>query len=136
MKNLLLLLMLTFSLAARAQNQGQMNAEACQKYQAADQHLNTLYQQVLKLYAADAVFLKAFRASQVAWLKYRNAQLEALYPTQSGEDKQTIYGSVYPMCSCPVLAELTTARNRQLQAWVKGTKEGDVCGGSMRVPTK
>ncbi|UYZ63254.1 hypothetical protein [Hymenobacter weizhouensis] len=40
---------------------------------------------------------------------------------------------MYLMCSCPVLAELTQARNRQLQAWVTGTEEGDVCRGSVRL---
>lgn len=121
-----------YSLTAHAQTQAQLNAEACGEYQAADRQLNTLYQQVLKLYAQDVAFLKSFKASQLAWLKFRDAQLEAVFPTQPGQAKPTTYGSVYPMCRCTVLAELTRARNQQLQTWVRGTEEGDVCSGSVR----
>lgn len=114
------------------ETQAQMNVDACKEYKAADQKLNGLYQQVLKLYASDAVFLKAFKASQVAWLKYRDAHVEAMFPTQPGQEKRVTYGSVYPTCSCTTLAELTEARNQQLDVWVKGIAEGDVCSGSVR----
>ena len=114
------------------QTQTQLNGDACDAYKTADQELNSLYQQVLKLYASDAAFLKAFRASQQAWLTYRDAQLEARFPTRPGEAKRVTYGSVYPTCSCTILAELTTARNQQLRVWVEGIAEGNVCSGSVR----
>ena len=116
----------------QTQTQTQLNEDACGAYKTADQELNSLYQQVLKLYAPDAAFLKAFRASQQAWLTYRDAQLEARFPTRPGEAKRVTYGSVYPTCSCTILAELTTARNQQLRVWVEGIAEGDVCSGSVR----
>ena len=114
------------------QTQTQLNEDACDAYKTADQELNSLYQQVLKRYAADAGFLRAFRASQQAWLTYRDAQLEARFPTRPGEEKRVTYGSVYPTCSCTILAELTAARNQQLRVWVEGIAEGDVCSGSVR----
>ena len=114
------------------QTQMQLNEDACDAYKTADQELNSLYQQVLKLYASDAAFLKAFRASQQAWLTYRDAQLEARFPTRPGEEKRVTYGSVYPTCRCTILAELTVARNQQLRVWVEGIAEGDVCSGSVR----
>ena len=106
---------------------------ACGAYETADQELNSLYQQVLKLYAPDATFLKALRASQQAWLTYRDAQLEARFPTRPGEAKRVTYGSVYPTCNCTILAELTAARNQQLRVWVEGIAEGDGCSGSVRM---
>ena len=115
------------------QTQTQLNEDACDAYKTADQELNSLYQQVLKLYASDAAFLKAFRASQQAWLTYRDAQLEARFPTRPGEEKRVTYGSVYPTCRCTTLAELTTVRNQQLRVWVEGIAEGDVCSGSVRM---
>lgn len=130
---LALLLMLSLAGRARAQTQAQLNAQACAGYQAADQQLNTLYRHVQQLYAQNATFLKAFKASQVAWLRFRDAQLEALFPNPPGQDKPQTYGSVYSMCRCSVLTELTQARNRQLRAWATGTDEGDVCSGSVRV---
>lgn len=117
---------------AQAQTQSQQNATACQTWEQADKKLNVLYKQVLTLYASKPAFLKAFKASQVAWLKFRDAQEEALYPTQPGQPKRVTYGSVYPSCNCAVLTDLTTARNRQLQLWVDGIEEGDVCSGSVR----
>ncbi|WP_022822498.1 lysozyme inhibitor LprI family protein [Hymenobacter norwichensis] len=117
---------------SQAQSKPQQNVTTCQKWTQADKKLNVLYRQILTLYASNPVFLKAFKASQVAWLKFRDAQEEALYPTQPGQSKQVTYGSVYTSCNCAVLTDLTTARNRQLQLWVDGIEEGDVCSGSVR----
>ncbi|OUJ75524.1 lysozyme inhibitor LprI family protein [Hymenobacter crusticola] len=131
-KGVLLVALLVASLAATAQTQAAMNAKTCGEYRKADQQLNQLYQQVLKLYAKDAVFLKAFKASQVAWLKFRDAQTEALFPKQPTEVKQVTYGSVYSLCNCQSLTSLTNDRNKQLKVWVVGIEEGDVCSGSVR----
>lgn len=131
-KGILLIALLMASLAASAQTQVAMNAQGCGEYRKADQQLNQLYQQVLKLYAKDAVFLKAFKASQLAWLKFRDAQAEALYPKQLNQVKQVTYGSAYSLCSCNALTSLTNDRNKQLKVWVVGIEEGDVCAGSVR----
>lgn len=129
---ILLIALLTASLATTAQTQAAMNAKACGDYRKADQQLNQLYQQVLKLYAKDAVFVKAFKASQVAWLKFRDAQVEALFPKQPNEAKQVTYGSIYSLCDCNALTSLTNDRNKQLKTWVVGIEEGDTCAGSVR----
>jgi len=131
-KGFLLIALLVTSLAASAQTQASINAKGCGDYRKADQQLNQLYQQVLKLYAKDAVFLKAFKASQLAWLKFRDAQAEALFPKQPNQVKQVTYGSAYSLCSCNALTSLTNDRNKQLKVWVVGIEEGDVCAGSVR----
>lgn len=83
-----------------AQAPAQQSEDNCQKWEQADKKLNLLYKQVLTLYASKPVFLKTFKASQLAWLKFRDAQVDALYPTQPGQSKQATYGSVYPSCNC------------------------------------
>ena len=106
---------------------------AAEDFPAADKELNQVYQEVLRLYADDQAFVKKFRTAQQAWLKFRDAHLEALFPAS---DKGSEYGSVYPMCSGNVLAELTKARTAQLRAWVAGVEEGEVCAGSIKKKTK
>ena len=114
---------------ARAQSQAELNREACAQYKVADDELNRTYALVLKEYKADAAFVESMRAAQRAWLAYRDAHLEAMYP---GRDKGLTYGSAYPMCRCYVLAEVTRERTAALQRWVTGLEEGDVCAGSIR----
>jgi len=51
-----------------------------------------------------------------------------MYPAS---DKQLVYGSVYSMCSSFVEKKLTLQRIAFLKQWLKGTEEGEVCGGSI-----
>ena len=123
------LLLLSSSAEARAQSQSELNREACAQYKAADDELNKVYGQILNEYKADAAFVGSMRAAQRAWVAYRDAHLEAMYP---GRDKQLEHGSVYPMCRCYALAEATRERTEVLRRWVAGVEEGDVCAGSIR----
>lgn len=115
---------------AAAQTQADINDQACGAYKQADAKLNSVYKQILAKYKADAAFLASLRAAQRAWIAFRDAHLDAVYPEK---DKQTAYGSIYPVCACGVLADLTEARTQQLQVWLKGVEEGDVCSGSVGV---
>lgn len=138
MKTLLLgLVCAAFALSAeaRAQTQAELNREACAQYKVADDELNKTYAQILNEYKADAAFVASLRAAQRAWVAYRDAQLEALYP---GPNKSLTYGSAHPMCRCYALAEMTRERTAGLRRWVEGVEEGDVCAGSikMRAPER
>src|SRR5262245_60054345 len=93
-------------------------------FKTADMELNRVYKEVLSVYKDDKDFIKNLRIAQQAWLKFRDAHLEALYPKA---DKQAAYGSVYPMCAGNVLAGLTEARTKQLRIWLEGIEEGEVC---------
>ena len=104
-----------------AQTQAQQNQDACGAYKTADQALNATYSRVLKDYAKDVQFLPKLRAAQRAWLAFRDAHLDALYPAV---DTQAEYGSVYPTCRCAALKELTEQRTRQLIRWLDGKPEG------------
>lgn len=114
---------------ARAQTQAELNREACAQYKVADEELNKIYAQILQEYETDAAFLASIRAAQRAWVAYRDAHLEAMYP---GANKSLQYGSAYPMCRCYALAEATRERAEVLRRWVNGVEEGDVCAGSIK----
>ena len=54
---------------------------------------------------------KKLRAAQKAWLVFRDAHLQELYPA---EDKQAEYGSMFPMCYSQVATAMTRDRTAQL----------------------
>lgn len=112
-----------------AQTQSGQNQDACTDYKSADQALNATYTRVLKDYGKNTQFVAKMRASQRAWLAFRDADLDAMFPAP---DKQSEYGSVYPVCRCGVLKDLTELRTGQLKVWLDGIPEGDVCGGSVK----
>lgn len=113
-----------------AQTQAEMNEGACAKYSKSDAEMNAVYRQVLNNYNSDAVFIAKFKAAQRAWVAFRDAHLESLYPEPN---KLQAYGSVNPVCRCGVLSELTAERTKQLKQWLNGAEEGDVCSGSVRM---
>lgn len=111
-----------------AQTQSQMTEQACAEFKKADVELNRVYQQILAAKAGDAVFVKAFREAQRAWITFRAAHLKSIYPDPF---PSKAYGSVNPMCQCGDLRELTAQRGQQLRKlWLEGSVEGNVCAGS------
>jgi uncharacterized protein YecT (DUF1311 family) len=112
------------------QTQGDLDEQACGQFHKADVALNETYSRILKEYAKDQQFVARLKTAQKAWLVFRDAELEALYPK---DNKQAEYGTVYPMCHCSELQSLTEERTRQLKRWLDGTREGDVCAGSIKV---
>ena len=118
------------SCQTQAKNQVEINQCGAGNQQAAERELNVAYQAVLKKMAADKEFLVKFRAAQRAWLKWRDAEMAAIYPA---DNPQSEYGSVFPMCWSAQLAELDRERTRQLRRWIDGVAEGDVCSGSVPI---
>lgn len=112
-----------------AQTQAEMNQGSCSKYKDADAEMNKMYKRILNEYKSKPIFIKKLKAAQRAWLRFRDAHLDSLYPAQNA----TEYGSVYPMCRCMVLEELTNQRKEQLLKWITGVEEGDVCSGSIKI---
>ena len=110
------------------QTQLKLNEEACNGYKQADREMNQAYQTILRDYRKDQAFIVALRKAQLAWIRYRDAQLNSIYP---GDRSQ--YGSVNTMCRCNELAEITRERTRVLNRWTEGIAEGDVCAGSVKV---
>ena len=114
---------------AGAQTQIEMNMEAYENYKKSDDELNKVYKKILKKYKDDQVFLDKLKLAQRAWIKFRDAHVESIYPE---EDKQLHYGSVLPLCYNLQLQALTEERTAQLKVWLDGIEDGDVCTGSVK----
>ena len=76
-----------------------------------DAALNKVYKELLAR-ADDRRHAEKIRASQRAWLAYRDAYVEAMYPA---EDKQTEYGSMYSTDVALLIARLTELQIAALQ---------------------
>jgi uncharacterized protein YecT (DUF1311 family) len=113
-----------------AKTQMDLNTCADTSFKKADKELNELYKKILTEYADDPKFIAKFKASQRAWLKFRDAELDALFPHQ---DEDRYYGSVFPMCMGSWLTTLTEERIAQLKKWSNKVPEGDMCSGSIKV---
>jgi uncharacterized protein YecT (DUF1311 family) len=112
------------------QAQTGLRSELCSQYNQANSELNKVYQQILREYGKDALFIQKLKAAQRAWLIFRDAHVESLYPEK---DKLSAYGTVYRDCFCQSMAELTSKRTEQLRRWIEGWKEGEVCAGSVKI---
>jgi len=107
-------------------NQGELDRAAEKEFKRADDTLNDIYNKVLLKHKNDQEFIDKFINAELAWIKFRDAELEAIYPS---EDKQR-YGSVYPMAYFIEKANLTWDRVKQLNVWLEGLPEGVVGAGS------
>lgn len=110
-----------------SQTQAGMDEQTYQKLKKTDDELNKVYSQVLKKHKDDKVFIAKLQKAELAWIKYRDAEIEAIYPE---EDKMHNYGTIYPMCVNGILTEMTQQRIKELGLWLKGMQEGEVCAGS------
>ncbi|WP_304898417.1 lysozyme inhibitor LprI family protein [Methylicorpusculum sp.] len=110
-----------------AQTQLDINHCGSLDFQSADKELNAVYKAVLEQHKTNIKFLEKLKAAQRAWLKWRDAEMEAVYPEK---DAPSYYGSSFPACRNTQLSNLTQERTKQLQKWLDGVEEGDVCSGS------
>lgn len=110
-----------------AKTQLDLNVCAGGSLKQADTQLNSVYRAVLAKHRDDAIFLNNLQATQRAWVAWRDAEMKAFYPDRP----EGYYGSVFPMCWSGKLAELTRERTKQLQQWLNGVPEGEVCAGSL-----
>ena len=111
---------------SKAMTQASLNSCFCERAQKADAQLNDVYQQLLKKNASDTNFIEKLKISERAWVAFRDAQLEAIYPDP---DPRAAYGTVFTMCECMAREELTMDRVKQLRRMLKSV-EGDVCAWS------
>lgn len=94
----------------KAVAQADLNACASDEATRVDAELNQVYSQVLKAAGDDAEAVAKIKAAERAWVAYRDAYLEAMYPAK---DKQAEYGSMYLMEVNLLSAKLT---RRQIEA--------------------
>lgn len=129
---LILAILILFCLSnvqvTEAQTQVEMNEHTYQIYKKTDKELNDVYKKVLTKYKNDKVFISKLQKAELAWIKYRDAYIESIYP----EENKYNYGSAYPMCVNQIMTEVTQQRIKELKLWLKGICEGNVCAGSRR----
>jgi len=86
---------------------------------------------VLLIEAAKEPFgAEKVRAAQTAWLTYRDAYIEAIYPAR---DKQ-VYGSIYPTERDRLRSKLTTRQVEGLQQMLDHYTGADQPGTAGRQP--
>lgn len=77
-----------------ASTQSELNQCASEEAKRVDAELNAIYTKLLARLAKHPLAAAKLRAERSAWLKYRDAYVNAMYPE---EDKQISYGSMFPM---------------------------------------
>ena len=90
-----------------AQSQGEMNRTSLREFEAADKRLNTTYEKVIS--TLDEQGKEKLRASERAWLTYRDAQ--AIYEA----DSEARGGSMAPLIRNTCSTALTEARIKELE---------------------
>jgi uncharacterized protein YecT (DUF1311 family) len=95
-----------------AMAQSEMNRCADLDARQADADLNRVYRELLSKLKSDDNATRKLRAAQRAWLAFRDAHLQELYPAK---DKQAEYGSMFPMCYAQVATAMTKERTVQLR---------------------
>ena len=104
----------------KAKTQGEINACANEEAARVDGELNDVYRKLLSKAAGEPEAVAKIKAAERAWIAYRDAYMEAMYPA---EDKQAEYGSIYPMEAALLRAELTQQQVAALKRLVQQYSE-------------
>jgi uncharacterized protein YecT (DUF1311 family) len=113
--------------AVDAQIKSDTDGAACSELKKHETELQAMLQYILTENADKTDLLNKLRVSQRAWLEYRKAHLEALFPDDPTKD-----ASVRSTCSCRISSDLTKARVVQLRSWVDGVPESEPCAGTRK----
>jgi uncharacterized protein YecT (DUF1311 family) len=111
-----------------AVTQDEVNRCASAEVTKAQAEMKSVFERVLKKHASEKQFVHKLHAAQSAWQSYRDAELQARFPS---DDTAVEYGSVFPMCWSLETADLVRERTKALRAWLEPV-EGEVCDGSRR----
>jgi uncharacterized protein YecT (DUF1311 family) len=117
MKKLLFALLLVLPMTIFAQTQTEMNIEAAKDYKKADAELNKVYQQILKKYADNTLFIKEMKAAQMLWVQFRDAEFKRAYPHYN--EGNTYYGSMFSLEKSTFMETLTVERTKTLKSILK-----------------
>lgn len=114
------LLIITLSTAVTAiecnpsGGQLEMNRCALDDYEKSDLQLNQTWNALIDRFKKDKKHVEQLRAAQRAWIKFRDAEVGALFPCDE-PNKRICFGSMYPLLHSVALQEMTEARTRSLQ---------------------
>ena len=99
------------------------------EYETVNTELDNLYNLILEEYSNDLVFIEKFQMAQNNWILFRDSHVDSLFPE---EDKRFKYGSAYIMCYMIEMIQLTQQRIDQLDRWLQGVEDGELCRGSIK----
>ncbi len=117
-------------------SQAEMNEEEGSNYKRAWNRMNIILDSIHILYNQKDVFseekqkisfFKSLEFSQKNWLAYYESLVELKYP------KDELGGSANLMCETKYRTTLINQRIRDLNLWLMGTPQGEVCGGTQRL---
>lgn len=100
----------------KATTQTAMHVCANEEAQPVDTELNDIYQRLLSANGNQSDVVERIRAMQRAWITYRDAYMEAMYPAKK---KQVVYGSSFPIDVDLVRAKLTREQTSALRDLLK-----------------
>jgi uncharacterized protein YecT (DUF1311 family) len=110
--------------------QSEMNDCAATEAKKADTILNATYRQLLSKVRENKTATERVVAAERAWIVFRDAELAAEWPVPDGENPNTLYGSVHPLCYYNEFAAMTWERVKALKELMRH-EEGDVCSSGL-----
>jgi uncharacterized protein YecT (DUF1311 family) len=96
----------------KATTQMAMNTCASEEAARIDSRLKDVYHELLSKAARQVEAVAKIKAAERAWVAYRDAYMEAMYPAK---DKQAEYGSIYLMNASLLRAKLTERHTAELK---------------------
>ena len=117
MKKILIALLFVLPSMAHSQTQTEMNIQAAKDYKKADAGLNKTYQQVLKKYGENTLFIKELRAAQQLWVQFRDAEFKRAFPHYN--EGNTYYGSMFSLERSGFMETMTIERTKTLKKILK-----------------
>jgi uncharacterized protein YecT (DUF1311 family) len=99
-----------------AKNQTDLNSCAKQELTLVERQMDEAYRELLSTTRDDTAAQAKIKAAQTAWVAYRDAFLEAMWPAR---DKQAEYGTAYPMQYGEVRLRLTRQQLVALRSLIK-----------------
>jgi uncharacterized protein YecT (DUF1311 family) len=108
-----------------AGNQMELNACAGEEFEKADAELNKVYNSLLQKEKKDVLFIKKLRESQKAWVRFRDAELDATFACV--DSVRECWGSMYPMCYHFYKAKITRDRTTRLKKYLTEGRPADDC---------
>ena len=94
-------------------NQAELNQCAYDDFLTADDALNDVYQKLIKKSKGDKTYIKQLRQAQRAWIKFRDAELDAMFSCAE-EDIKLCWGSMVGMLYPSAKADLTEERTKKI----------------------
>lgn len=99
-----------------AMTQSAMDVCANEEAERAEAKLDETYHQLLSLAKKDPNAVAKIRKAEAAWIAYRNAYIDAMYPAT---DKQAEYGTMFPMEVDLLGAQLARQQTKALDDVIK-----------------